>query len=207
MRRTLLATVALLLLATPLAAADLELGIHHLATAMSGDGAFDGGEVDVVSTRGFGASAEGFFSPRVSSQLAATFLNPAAFVNPSSPPPDDVDLGTLGIDIYSLSARYHFRGDHRLSTFVGAGAAIVSLGNLEDRFADDIQIKLERVTTVLAEGGVRYHVTPSVVLDVTLTYMPVEAKPEFVRNDTTVPLPAKITLNPATLSVGAAWRF
>jgi outer membrane protein len=198
MKRLLL----LLLLALPLHAADLELGIRHLSMSAMGDGAFDGGELDIVSSRGFGANAELFWTPRISTQLAATFVNPATFINPA-----DVDLGTFGIDTYSLSARYHFAPDARLSPFVGAGGALVVFGDLEDRFGDQLEMTFDRETALLVEGGVRYRLFPSVILDASMSYMPLEATPNRVRNGTAVALPAVVKVDPFTISLGAAWRF
>jgi outer membrane protein W len=37
--------------------------------------------------------------------------------------------------------------------------------------------------------------------------MPLEATPNYVRNDTTVPLPQLVKVDPFTISIGAAWRF
>jgi outer membrane protein W len=196
-----------LALAMPLQAAELELGFRHLSMSPRGDGAFDGGELEIVSSRGFGATAEVFWTPRISTQLAATFFNPAAFVFPSNPPPNDLDLATFGIDTYSLAARYHFAPDRRLSAFAGAGGAIVLLGNLDDRFADDLEMTFNRETALLIEGGLRYRVFPNVIIDATVSYMPLEATPNHVRNETTVTLPASVKLDPLTMSVGAAWRF
>jgi outer membrane protein W len=192
----------LLLLALPIRAADFELGIRHLSMSPMGDDAFDGGQLEIVSSRGFGANAEVFWTPRISTQLAATFVNPAAFVNPA-----DVDLGTFGIDTYSLSARYHFAPDARFSPFVGAGGALVIFGDLEDRFGDDIEMTFDRETALLVEGGVRYRLFPSVIVDAAVSYMPLEATPNYVRNDTTVPLPQLVKVDPFTISIGAAWRF
>ena len=197
----------LLLLATPLRAADLELGIRHLSMSPQGDGAFDGGELEVVSSRGFAATAEVFWTPRISTQLAATFVNPAAFVFPTNPPPNDLDLGTFGIDTYSATARVHFAPDARFSPFVGAGGAVVIFGDLEDRFGDDIEMTFDRENAFLVEGGLRYRVFPHVIVDAAVSYMPVEAKPNHVRNDTSVPLPASVQVDALTISVGAAWRF
>lgn len=194
-------------LATSLYAADFELGIRHLSTSPRGEKAFDGGELEVVSSRGFGATAEVFWTPRISTQLAATFVNPAAFVFPTNPPPNDLDLGTLGIDTYSLTARYHVAPDARLSGFAGAGGALVMLGDLEDRFGDDIEMTFDRETALLVEGGLRYRVFPRVVLDFAVSYMPLEATPNHVRNDTTVALPTSVKVDPLTVSFGAAWRF
>lgn len=196
-----------LVLAVPLRAADLELGIRHLSMTPRGERAFDGGELEVVSSRGFGATAELFWTPRISTQLAATFVNPAAFVFPATPPPADLDLGTFGIDTYSLTARYHLAPNARFSPFAGAGAATVLFGDLEDRFGDDLEMTFDRETAFLVEGGLRYHVFPRVVLDLAASYMPLEATPNHVRNDTSVPLPASVKVDPLTVSFGAAWRF
>jgi outer membrane protein W len=196
-----------LLFAVPLHAANLEFGIRHLSMSPRGDGAYDGGTLDVVSSRGFGATAEVFWTPRVSTQLAATFVNPAAIAFPTNPPPDDLDLGTFGIDTYSLTARYHFAPDARFSPFVGAGGAVVIFGDLEDRFGDAIEMTYDREMAALVEGGVRYRLFPRVMLDVAVSYMPLEATPNAVRNDTNNPLPGKVQLDPMTVSVGAAWRF
>jgi outer membrane protein W len=202
-----IAFVLTLALAMPLHAAQLELGFRHLSMTPGGDGAFDGGELEIVSSRGFGATAEVFWTPRISTQLAATFLNPAAFVFPSNPPPNDLDLATLGIDTYSLAARYHFAPDRHLSAFAGAGGAIVILGNLDDRFADELEMTFDRETALLVEGGLRYRVFPNVILDAAISYMPLEAKANHVRNETTVRLPSSVKLDPLTISAGAAWRF
>ena len=204
MRRCLL---LLVLFALPLQAADVEFGIRHLATSFTGDGEFAGGELDVVSARGFAATAEVFWTPHVSTQLAATFINPATILFPTNTPPNDVDLGTLGLDAYSLSARWHFAPESRWSAFAGGGVALVSIGNLEDRFGDDIELTYDNETAFLVEGGVRYRFLRNVYLDATVTYMPLEAEPNFVRNETNVVLPPRLSLNPATFSVGAAWRW
>ncbi|MDP9193331.1 MAG: hypothetical protein M3P06_16670 [Acidobacteriota bacterium] len=203
----LLAIVLLLAFALPLRAADFELGFRHLSMTPRGDGAFDGGELEIVSSRGFGATAEVFWTPRISTQLAATFLNPAAFLYPANPPPNDLDLATLGIDTYSLTARYHFAPDRRISAFAGAGGAIVILGNLDDRFADQLEMTFNRETALLIEGGIRYRLFPNVIIDAAVSYMPLEATPNHVRNETTVALPASVKLDPLTVSAGAAWRF
>jgi outer membrane protein W len=199
---TRVSLVLALLLAMPLHAADLELGIRHLSMSPMGDGGFDGGAVDIVSSRGFGATAEVFWTPRVSTQLAATFVNPATFLNPA-----DIDLGTFGIDTYSLTARYHFAPNARFSSFAGAGAALVIFGDLEDRFGDDLEMTFDRETAFVVEGGLRYRVRASIILDAAVSYMPLEATPNHVRNDANLLLPASVKVDPLTISVGAAWRF
>jgi outer membrane protein W len=83
----------------------------------------------------------------------------------------------------------------------------VILGDLEDRFGDDIEMTFDRETAWLVEGGVRYRVFPRVIVDAAVSYMPLEATPNHVRNDTSVALPSSVKVDPFTISVGAAWRF
>ncbi|HYC59271.1 MAG TPA: OmpW family outer membrane protein [Thermoanaerobaculia bacterium] len=192
----------LFLAAFPLHAAELELGIRHVAHWPMGNGAFEGGDVEIVTSRGFAATAEVFWTPRISTQLAGTFVNPAAFLHPA-----EVDLGTFGMDTYSLSARYHFTPSAKLCPFAGAGAAMVIFGDLEDRFGDDLEMTFDRESAFLVEGGLRYRVFDHVIVDAALSYMPLEAKRNHVRNDTALALPTIIAVDPLTLSVGAAWRF
>lgn len=196
------AFVLILLAAIPLHAADLELGIRHVGHWPMGDGAFDGGDVEIVSSRGFAATAEVFWTPRISTQLAGTFVNPAAFLHPT-----EVDLGTFGMDAYSLSARYHFAPDAKWSPFAGAGAAMVIFGDLEDRFGDDLEMTFDRETTFIIEGGLRYHMFEHVIVDAAVSYMPAETTRNHVRNETSLALPTTVAVDPLTVSVGAAWRF
>ena len=184
-------------------AAEIEIGVHHVATMMNGESAFDGGDLDVRTSRGFAASAEVFWTPRVSTQLAGTFINPVAILNPG-----DIDLNTVSLDIYSLTARYHFAPDARFSPFAGGGAAFVSFGNLEERFADDILMELDPETALVAEAGVRYRFRPRIFFDLSLSYMPLEAETTVVRNNRPgVVLPSRVSFDPVTISAGAAWRF
>lgn len=198
-------TLALLLalVTLPLHAADVEVGIHHVATMMTGEGSYDDFELEVELSRGFAASAEWFFSPRVSTQFSATFINPVAVINPG-----DVDLNTISLDTYAFAARYHFASASRFSTFAGAGVAYVSLGNLEERFDDRIEIEFDPQVTFLVEGGVRYRLHERIALSAALRYMPLEADSNVLRDERPgVTLPERISLDPLTLSVGAAWRF
>jgi opacity protein-like surface antigen len=181
----------------------VEVGVHHVGTIMNGESAFEGGDLDVDTSRGFAASAEVFWTERVSTQFAGTFINPVAILNPG-----DIDLNTVSLDIYSATARYHFAPAARFSPFVGGGAAFVSFGNLEERFADDILMELDPEAAFLAEAGVRYRFRQRIFFDLTVSYMPLEAQTDVIRNNRPdVVLPARVSFDPVTISAGAAWRF
>jgi hypothetical protein len=193
--------LCMLLFATSLRAADVEVGAQHVVSIPR-----DEGTLDIEVSRGFGAHAEVFWRETVSTRFAATFLNPAAILFPENPPPSDVDLGTLGLDIYSATARYHFGG--RWAGFAGGGAALVVIGNLDDQFGEDVEIEFDPETTFVAEGGLRFRFRPRIVLELGVTYLPLEAEPEVLRaSDPRYPLPATVTVNPVIVSAGAAWRF
>lgn len=199
MRRLLLA----LLLAAPLSAAEFELGAQHLFTIFG-----DNPELEIPSSRGFGASAEVFWSEAVSTRASATFLNPAAILYPENPPPSDLDLGTLGLDIYAATARWHFAPQRRFSGYAGGGGAIVVIGNLDDQFGDDIEVELDPELAVVVEGGVRFRALPRLFFEAGVTYLPLEAKGDVKRwDDPRVQLPETIAVDPVMISVSAAWRF
>ena len=195
--------LCVLLFAFPLFAADVEVGVDHVLTMMHGESAFDGGDLDVQTSRGFTAGAEVFFTPRVSTRFTATFINPVAILNPG-----DIDLNTLGIDTYAACARWHFTPAARFSPFAGGGVAFVSFGNLEQRFADDIEMEVGNETTFFAEAGLRYRFRPRIFLHATVMYMPLDGDVTVIRNQRPdVVLPERIDLNPMTISGGASWRF
>jgi outer membrane protein W len=199
------ATFAVLLglLAVPMSAAGkYELGIQHVIVRPA-----DTGEVHVATSRGFAGTAEWFFTGRTTAHFAATFVNPETILFPGTPPPSDVDLGTLGMATYALTARHYF-ADARWSPYLGAGAAYVVFGNLEDRFGEDIDLEFDPEVAPVAEAGLRYRIRPALSLNAGLAYMPVTATSTLRRSDDPrVTLPDELQLNPVTLTLGLAWHF
>lgn len=189
--------ILLLAVSMPAFAAGFEAGLRHVAVVPAGDS----GDLDVPLSRGFAATAEVFWTERLSTQFAASFVNPEAILRPAGAEP--VDLGTLGLDTYSATVRHHFAPGARLGAFVGAGAAIVSIGNLDDQFGDAFEAEFGNETTFLAEGGVRYRLFPRLFIDAALTYMPLTAEAKGRVEG----WPRDVKLDPVTVSVGAAWRF
>ncbi|HKR66484.1 MAG TPA: OmpW family outer membrane protein [Thermoanaerobaculia bacterium] len=189
--------LVLLLLATPLYAADYELGLRHVAAVMTGDS----GDLDLPLSRGFAAFADVYWTKHLSTSAAATFVNPEAILR------DEVDLGTLGLDVYSATARWHFAPDARLSAYAGAGAALVQIGNLDDQFGDAYEADFANETTFAIEGGVHYRIQ-RVVLELGVMYVPLEVEPRVHRaTDPNIALPPKLGIDPVIVSIGAAWRF
>ena len=182
--------IFVLLLAAPAFAADFEAGIRHVVMNAMGES----GELDLPMSRGFAATGEVFWTERLSTQFAASFVNPEAILHPAGAEP--VDLGTLGIDIYSATARWHFTPAARFSAYAGGGAALVMLGNLDDQFGDEVLVEYDNQTTFLGEAGVRYRFRPRLFLDLGVAYMPLSADGEI-----------ELNVDPLTVSGGIAWRF
>lgn len=182
--------LAALLFAMPLRAAGIEAGGQHVIVMPRGDEA-----LDVATSRGFGAYLDVFWSDRVSTRIAATFLNPAATLHPA-----DIDLGTLGLDLYSATARFHLAPRARLSAYAGGGAAYAIVGNLDDQFGNEIEIEFDPETTFVLEGGLRYRIHPRIVLELGAAYLPLEL-------EAPAPLPPAVAIDPLIVSAGAAWRF
>jgi len=200
--------LVLLLFAGSVQAAEIAAGAQHVIALAMGEERFDGGELTIENGRGFAAFVDVFWSERFSTRAAATFVNPAVILFRDTPPPNDVDLGTLGMDIYSATARFHFAPRSRFSAYVGAGGALVLFGNLEDRFGDDLELELDPVTTFVAEGGMRYRVAPRITLELGAAWLPLEGEPQVRRaNDPRIPIPAKVAVDPLIVSAGASWRF
>lgn len=169
----------LLLFSAPLHGAEIEVGAQHVV-AMYGDN----GALEFDMSRGFGAHVEAFWSNAISTRAAATFLNPAVYT-------PEVDLGTMGLDIWSATARWHVGS--RFSGYVGAGGALVTIGNLEDQFGDAVEREFDPEVAAVVEGGVRYRIHPRIMLELGATYIPLQVE--------------EIAVDPLIVSAGAAWRF
>jgi outer membrane protein W len=181
----------LLLFAIPMRAAEIEAGAAHVMM-MAGDN----DALTIDSGRGFSAYGEVFWSDAISARATATFLNPAAYAS-------DTDLGTLGLDLYSATMRWHLRPRSRFSAFVGAGGAVAMIGNLDDQFGDAVAIEYDPEIAPVAEAGLRYRIHPRIVLELGVSYTPLEAE-----GDADAPgVPRTIAIDPMIVSAGAGWRF
>ncbi|MEO8383549.1 MAG: hypothetical protein ABI779_28080 [Acidobacteriota bacterium] len=197
-----------LVLAVSANAAEVAAGAQHVLALSTGEERFDGGKVTFEPGRGFAAFVDVFWSERFSTRAAATFVNPAVILFADATPPGDVDLGTMGLDIYAATARIHFASRSRFSAFAGAGGALVVIGNLEDRFGDDLDLQFDPKMTFVAEGGVRYRIAPRITLELGAAWLPLEVEPDIRKaNDPRIPIPSTVSVDPLIVSAGASWRF
>jgi outer membrane protein len=185
---------AVMMAASAVAAAEIEVGARYFYLRPA-----DTGALDLQSAMGFGVTAEAFWTPRISTQLSASFSQPQAILG------GNVDLGTLGINPVALTARFHMRPGARLSPFVGAGPALVMLGNLDDYFGDEVEADFEDEQTFLAEAGIRFRSGPHVAIELTVSRLWLTARPAIRKTNVALPSPLKI--HPITAGGGISWRF
>jgi outer membrane protein W len=177
-----------------------EFGARYVTTVIREDTTFAGGMLDVPSSLGFAATADVFWTPNVSTQLSSTFVQPEAILFPASG--GDIDLGTIGINVTNVMLRLHTRTNARLSPFAAAGVALVTFGNLDDRFGTAIEADVRRTHTFAVETGARLRVSRSVWLEALLSYVPVEPEVEMHPS-----LPDTLHLNPFIFAVGISRRL
>ena len=181
----------------------IEAGAQHVI-AMFGDN----GELQIETSRGFSAHAELFWTEAFSTRASATFLNPAVILYPDNPPPADVDLGTLGLDLYAVTARWHIAPRSRFSLYAGAGGALVTIGNLDDQFGEDVEVDFDPELAPVVDAGVRYRFRPRVFLEAGVTYLALEAEGDVKRaRDPRYQVPQAVAVDPLIVNVGSAWRF
>ncbi|HVR38510.1 MAG TPA: OmpW family outer membrane protein [Thermoanaerobaculia bacterium] len=189
----------MLALATP-TFAQLEMGGRYIGT-IHHETKSAGNTLELGTCQGFAAFAEKFWSERTSTRIEARFLQPAVFLQPA-----DIDLGTLGVEPVALTMRYHLAPRAWLSPYVGAGAAYVHFGNLDDQNADDIDVQFDSEIAPVGEAGVRWRVRERIFFDFGITYMPIEANADIRRSNGVV-LPDQVTIHPLVYGAAASWRF
>lgn len=193
--------------ALPLSAADVEVGLRHLVVLLP-ETSFAGGTLELPLSRGFAATAEVFLSDAWAVHASAGFVNPEAILYPAGGDPPDVDLGTLGLDMWAVMARRHVAPRARLSGFVSGGVAYVQIGNLDDQFGDDVHAAFDPAFAARVETGLRYRLLENIHLELAASWMPLDAETSRIRaDDPRVSLPASVELDPLTISGGVSWRF
>jgi outer membrane protein W len=160
----------------------------------------NGGGFKFDRANGYAVAAELFWTESISTRIDAAFTEPPASLGPT-------DLGTMGVNPVTLTARWHLLPRARISPFVGAGVAYVNLGDLDDVDGDAVLLSPKSKITGAAEAGVRFRWQRGIYLDATATYLPLKTDLVVRRNTIAAPLPAQLKLDPVILGVGFALRF
>ena len=215
MSRFILAVLAALIIATPLAAADRSFEVTGWAAWVdpNSDGTFntadDDFDVDFDGKLGYGAGVNIFFSDHLSTELSVVSVKSEATLTGRG---RLVNVGAVDVDLIPITAvlQWHFAPSSTIDPYIGAGAAYVQFGDV-DTPADADNIALGEIDAddlgLVINGGIGIALSKNFAIVGDIKYVPVgsSAKGELVNaaGQTT----ATIDINPVIFSAGLSLRF
>lgn len=209
---SLAVAVAVLLFAVPATAQERAFDLTGYAAWVdtSSEGTFEGNnplDVSFDGTMGYGAAANIFWTPRISTEFAIVRVeNDLNFrtrtINAS---PTEVEMMPItGV------LQFHFAPQGRIDPYIGAGAAYVLFGDV-DRPAELSNIDFESIDFeddigLALNAGIGLKITNNFGLTFDAKYVPLESSATAVR-----PVgggsEVKFDMNPVIFSAGATLRF
>lgn len=218
-RKTILLSLVLVLVTVPAFTQDSRLELMGWITSadFSGEDEDDENNVgdrfslDFDSAKGYGAAIRFYWTPSISTEVAASVIKPDAnFVFPIS----GGNLGTSqDLELLPITAviQFHLRGERRFDPYIGGGVGyllIDDITNLDD-FADaDVgAIDLDDDYGFVVNAGVGFRLTPnfSINLDAKYISLDSEAQVTFVRGDFVEK--RELAIDPLIISGGIGFRF
>jgi outer membrane protein len=162
-------------------------------------------EFELDSSSGFGLGVNAFFTDRIALELAAYAFESEVTVRPRLVSPFPVrDLDMMPI---TATLRYHFNPEGRFDVYLGAGAAYVLFGDLDDFSGSDLRsIDLDDDVGFVVNAGASFDITPRLAVVGDIKYVPVEASASAVfasAPDQTF----DIKVNPLIVGLGLSYQF
>lgn len=207
MNRVITILFLMALIAMPLSAQNVDIGLWAVSPDLQGttriDEASDTG-IDFDEEIGWGLSVDYFWTPRISTELAVYSFSADGTLN-IGVLDDSVNLGKLDVLPATLTLRAHFGGD-AFDFYVGAGGAYATF---EDLTSDELllggveRIEVDDEFTWLANAGLSIRLTQSLRLGLDVKYFPLEtpAIDNLGRDE------VELELDPLLLSGGLILRF
>ena len=201
MKTILLASLALLLMAAPLAAQQTSATLW--VSSQQNDGGTSDDEARIDNGSGFGLSVARQFTPRLSGELAVFRTSSTTRLSDFG---ELVDIGDLEMTPVTAMLRWHFRAGQPLGFYVGGGIAHVMVDDIESALlrANGIDaIEVGDETTGVVGAGVTYDFSGHWGLAADARYLPLRlsggpaGSRESVESD----------LDPLLLSAGLRLRF
>ncbi|MDQ3283195.1 MAG: outer membrane beta-barrel protein [Acidobacteriota bacterium] len=175
---------------------------------VTGGGSFedlsDPADIDVDADIGYGASANIFFSDRISLEVALSRVSPEARVRRRA-----VGGATGNIDIMPLTGvlQWHFAPNGFIDPYVGAGAAYVLFDNFDANGVSNIdRIDFDDDVGLAINAGLGIKLGGRLALVVDGKYVPLEANARAV-NVTGSGTEGRVDVSPIILSAGLSLRF
>jgi outer membrane protein len=212
MKRSLLILAALTLFMTPAFAQSRSVDLTGWVTFVdpSGETDFEDGELaEFDSEQGFGAGINVFWSSRISTEFAASVVEPDLALRTTDPSIPSGVVGSLQMMPITGTLQFHFNPDGRFDPYVGAGLAYVLFDQVEGESLEDIgfdSIDFDDDFGYVANAGISIDLTPGLALNLDAKYVPVSAAAravvagdEFDQVD--------FDINPFILAAGLSLQF
>ena len=209
-------SLAVLAVASPLLAQSRSVDVVGYATWTdpNGDGTFSDGiddiDVNFDSEQGFGVAVNVFWGSKISTEFAASVVEPDVAFESTNPAIPAFTAGSLEMIPITATLQYHFSPDSRFDPYVGAGAAYVLFDELDA--ADDLDdvdltaIDFDDDVGFVLNAGFSFDFTPNLALYVDGKYVPVSSS-ATARFATGPGQETDVDINPLILGVGLGWQF
>ena len=207
MNRVIAMFFSMAMVAMPLSAASVDLGLWVVIPELQGSNRNDasGVEIDLDEEIGLAGTASVIWTSGLSTEVGIYSFSADGSLRSGGAGVDSVDLGEVGALPITLTMRGHFGGE-QVNFYVGGGGAYV---RFDDFSSDDLRlagverIQIDDQATWLANAGVSFHLKKNLRIGIDLKYFPVKVR--------RVQLPSRervdLELDPLLLSGGVIYRF
>lgn len=217
MKQVLVLSSLLMLMVTPAFAQSRSLDITGWITFVdpSGDNDFEDAsdfedlEARFDSEQGYGLAINTFWSDRISTEFAASVVEPDVTLRATDPSVPFEDVGSLEMIPLTATLQFHFNPEGRLDPYIGAGVAYVLFDEIEGTRFGDIgfdSIDLDDDFGFVVNGGLSFDITPNFAINLDAKYVPVESAARAVvagadREE------VDFEVNPLILAAGLSFQF
>jgi outer membrane protein len=214
MNRILLFLSLIALLTAPAFAQSRSVDLTGWVTFVdpSGSTDFEDGEIaEFDSEQGYGLGLNVFWSSRVSTEFAASVVEPDLQLRATDPSIPDGAVGGLEMMPLTATLQFHFNPDGRFDPYLGAGLAYVLFDDVEGEALDDIgldSIDFEDDYGYVANAGVSIDLTESFAINLDAKYVPVSAAARgVIAGDEEFTDEVDFDVNPFILAAGVSLQF
>lgn len=208
MNRVIAMLFSVAMVAMPLGAASVDLGVWVVSPEFQGDNRIDDAsdiEINFDEEIGFAGTASILWTSGFSTELGIYRFSSDGSMDIGGVLDESIDLGQLDVMPVTLTLRAHFGGE-RVDFYVGAGGAWVTFDDLESdalRLGGVESIKVDDEATWLANAGLSIHLTRSLRLGLDVKYIDLEtsATDNIGRDE------VELELDPLLVSAGVMYRF
>ena len=207
MNRVLAMFFSMAMVAMPLSAASVDLGLWVVVPELQGSNRIDasGVEIKLDEKIGLAGTASVLWTSGLSTEVGIYSFSTDGSLRGGLAGGNSVDLGELDALPITLTMRGHFGGE-RVNFYVGGGGAYVRFDDFSSealRLAGVERIQIDDEATWLANAGASFHLSKNLRIGIDLKYFPVKIR--------RVQLPSRervdLELDPLLLSGGVIYRF